>query len=380
MERPIRRRRRRFNFRMLLLPLIVIVLTGIVLAVVLIPKSTEISFDIVFDGIDGHGLFVRDEASVELEAYEKVVFENLSEGDLVEKDDPVVSAYKKGYIKATIDKLAETEKNIVQYQNQNIISGFDDKNIKNFDFEIQVAIQQMSTATENYLELYNTLCHLMQDREAYIRQTYNTESNTYIQGLYADEKALLESIKAWQDQIIAQKSGFISFYFDNAEGALTCENVLNLEAETFKEYLEKKYDSNLCGFKIVSDGKWYLAVSVKDVSVFDLNTHYTVFIGGDNAGEIGCLEKIISDRKTKLLIFSFEENVEKYLDMRKADVFIGERIEGFSIDSKYVVNSAVVIKGENGKETVPVEVIYSDGKRTIIKETDALKIGQKVYK
>ena len=323
---------------------------------------------------------MRNEESVSLQNYEKVVFENLTEGDFVEEGESIVSAYKKGYIKATVDKLSETEKNIVLYQNQNIISGFDDKNIKNFDFEIQVAIQEMSLANENYLELYNTLCNLMQAREEYIRSTYNTESNTYIQGLYADERTLLDSIKAWKDEICASKSGFMSFYFDNTEAELKNDALLSLDSTKLKEYFEKKYDGNLSGFKIVSDGKWYIAISVKNVAGFEVNSHYTVYIGGAKDGELGCLEKVLDEHKSKILIFSFEDNVEKYLNMRKADVFIGKRFEGFSVESKYVTNSAVVIKGENGKETVQVNVLYSDKKISIIEETDALKIGQKVYK
>ncbi len=356
---------------------VIILITAVTVTALAVPKSAKVQYDVIYDGISADGIIMRDEICTELSEYEKLYFENILDGDYIEAGTPVVRAFKKGYIKSTLQKLAETEKNIVTYQNQSVISSYDDRTVEKFDFDIEVIIRRMSEEKSGYIELYSTLCTLMKDRENYIKETYNTDSNTYLQELYADEKSMTESLNAWCDVFSASESGYCGFYCDGFENMNT-DSVSSIAS--FKEYRQKaSTDTNMNAFKIVTSEHWKLAVNVDSTEDFQEGLYYPVFLGNETEHEIGCLERIINEKKGNLLIFSFEDNVERYIDMRAADVFIGERIEGFTVPPKYIKDNKVLIKNAAGKTSISVDVIYTDSKKTVIAMTDSLKIGMKVY-
>ncbi len=374
--------RRRFGINESIITIVILlaVIAVAVLATVFIKSSTHIEYEVLYNGIDGKGLIVRNEKFCDLSQYEKLDFEQFIDGDKIENGQKVVTAFKKGYIKATLDKLAETEKNIVTYQNQSVISSYDDKKINKFDFDIDVVIRNMSEDSDGFIELYTKLCSLMQEREDYIRENFNTDSNTYIQQLFADEKSLTESLGSWCDVLSAQNDGFIGFYCDGFENELNFEKVQAMVGQDVKNYLNKEYSSNNSGFKIVNGEKWYLIISTKRATEFTEGLSYPVYIGNDTQSEIGCVEKIINDKKGKALVVSFTENVEKYIDFRLTDVHLGERIEGFSVKPSFVKNNSVIIKNGREKTEVPISAVYSDEDRVIFTVDDALKVGQKVYR
>ncbi len=352
---------------------------GILLSV-LIPKTDVIEYEIYYDGIKGEGIIFRDEVFYDLNGYEKVYYENVVDGQQILKNTPIASAYKKGYIKATLQKLFETEKSIVTYQNQNVITGFDDKNIQQLDFEIEVTIKQMSEKKDGYIELHNTLADLMYSRQEYIRSTYNTESNAYLQGLYSDELSMIESLKTWCDQLIASDDGYISFYCDGQEQKFNGEKAQSISYDEFRDEVERTYTDDHYGFKIVKDGKWYALVETDDGSAFQTGNYYPVYINNETQSEAGYLEKIIENRKGDILVFSFDDNIEKYLDIRTANIFIGNRFEGFAVDSEYIKNGVAIVKKDKEKHNIEVNVLYENDDIVIFDTTNELALGQKVYK
>ena len=354
-------------------------LLGIMLAI-FIPKTDKIEYEIYYDGIMGEGVILRDEIFYDLSGYEKVYYENVAEGQFVPQNTAVASAYKKGYIKSTLEKLFKTEKNIVSYQNQNVITSFDDKKIQQFDFEIDVIIKQMSERGGGYIELHNTLTDLIKTRQEYIRANYNTESNTYLQDLYTDELSITESLATWCDWLVTPNDGFIGFYCDGSEQELTTEKAQMISYDDFDDIIEREYINNRYGFKIVKDSKWYVVVDVEDASPFCVGNLYPVYIGNEKENEAAYLENIVENKKGSMLIFSFSDNVEKYIDLRTTDIFVGNRVEGFCVDAKCVKNDTVVIKKGKTKENVAVNVLYSNDKIKIFDITDELTLGQKVYK
>lgn len=374
--------KKRFNFdsRLIFIGVSALIIIAAVITIVLLKSSAQIEYDIVYSGISGKGLIIRQESYTDLSEYEKLDFERHIDGDTVNSGDSIVTAFKKGYIKTTLDKLRETENSIVAYQNQSVISSYDDKTITKFDFDIEVTLRNMSEYNEGFIELYTRLCSLMQQREDYIKETYNTDSNTYLQQLYSDEKSLADSLAAWSEVLTAAESGVIGFYCDGFESELTPEKAMTLSGQEVKDYLKKNYESNKSAFKIVSSEKWYAVVNVKSVDGFNAGMSYPVYIGNETEYEIGVLERIIDDKKGKALVFSFETGAQKYIDFRSCDIHLGERSEGYSVKNGFVSNSTVTVKIDGKKTVVPVEVLYSDSNKTVFKVSDSLQLGQKVYK
>ena len=351
-----------------------------VLISILIPNTENISYKIYYDGVGGNGVIFRDETFFDLSSYEKVLYDNVIEGQHITAGTKIASAYKKGYIKNTLVKLAETEKSIATYQNQNILTSFDDKNIKQFDFEIDVVIKRMSDENGGYIELYGTLCDLISDRQEYIRNTYNTENNEYLQSLYADEKNMIEALKTWCDTFSASENCFVGFYCDGKEEQLNTEKAQNVTYKEVENLLKEKNEKTNKGFKLVKENKWYITAKIEDTSLFTVGATYPVFIDNEKTYEAGLVEKIVEDRNGNIVVFSFNDNVEKYIDIRTTDIFVGQRFEGYSINSDYVKNGEVKIKSEKQKITVPVNVLYQGEEFVVFEVNEQLSLGQKVYK
>lgn len=368
--------------RIILLIIAVILIISIVsvFVYILVPKTDEIIYEIRYEGIKGEGVIFRDESFIDLSQYEKTLFNNVVDGQFVVAGTNIATGYKKGYIKSSLEKLIETEKNIVTYQNQNIITEFDDKKIRDYDFEIDVIIKKMSEANENYIELYCEICDLIMARQTYIRNTYNTENNDYLQGLYADEISLTESLKSWCDTFDAHDDGYIGFYCDGYEKEFGIENVQNYSCKDVTNLMKEEYENNLYGYKIVKDNKWYSLVVVEDASKFAAGNSYPVYIGNETEWEEGYLEEIKEDKSGYLLVFSFNDNVEKYSDMRITDFFVGQRIEGFCVESEFVENDSIFIENNDQKIRIQVEVLYHDEDIAIFNTDEQLQVGQKVYK
>jgi len=357
----------------------VAVLLIIAVIVILIPKSKTVSYEITYYGLSGKSVIVRDETVFDLSQYEKLDYNNIIDGQLVEADTEICTAYKKGYLKTNLDKLAETEKNIVTYQNQSIISGYDDKIIEAFDFDIDVTIYKMSTEESGYIELYGKLCSLLSEREEYIQKNYNTDSNTYLQGLYQDERNLADSLVAWSDKFVAQNEGYVGFYcFANEKNSY--DELINLSFGEIDDVIDEEDQAKQNCFKLVNGIEWYAFVEADKDEALEVNAYYPVYIGNAAECETGCLVKIIEGKKANIYVFSFNENIEKYLELRETDIKIGSRYEGFSIPSDYIVNSTVTVKVDGRKQKITVNVLYDDGKNSIVEVTDDLKIGEKVYR
>ena len=366
-----------FNYSPLIVfvAILMVIVTAVCL-IIFLPKSYAVQYDIVYDGIETKGMIIRDEYYTDLQNYEKLHYNNIVEGEFVKKDTDVVLAYKKGYIKNTLSKLNETEISIVNYLN-NIIVGYDDKNIQQFDFEIDVTIKKMSQVDSGFIEEYSKLCSLMKERAEYIRLNFTPDQ--MLEDLYKDEENLIASIDTWRDHIKAINDGFVGFFCDGAESQFNSSNVLNLSYADYNNAVKKGFKNDLNGFKIVADSKWYMLVETDEPDEFVAGNYYQVYISNQAQYEYGCLEKIIDEKKGDLLVFSFNDNVEKYLDLRETKVFIGSRYEGYSVKNKFIKNSSVIVKTDKKKTNIPVEILYSDKNRTVFKYNDQISLGQKVY-
>ena len=335
-----------------------LLLIGVILLLILFPYSGSIRYDIVYNGERLTGVILRTEHIVDLSSYEKVLFENMVDGQRLEQGEKIVTAYKKGYLKTSLDKLRETEKNIVAYQNQSVITGYDDRKIVMYDFDIEVLIRRMSEETA----------------------TYNTESNTYLQGLYQDEVSLLESLRVWRDELAATEEGYLGFYCNQSEGELSPGADMTLQQ--VKELVKREKKPMQNAFKVVTEEAWYIAVPVDRVDGrFTVEEHYPLYIGNADTYEPARLVSVQTEKRGAILLFRLEDNVEKYLDLFSTDLFVGQRVEGFSVPNRYVKNDSIKIKDDSGEEqNIPIQILYQDKDRTVFAPNDACRVGGKVYR
>ena len=160
---------------------------------------------------------------------------------------------------------------------------------------------------------------------------------------------------------------------------MNAEQLASVKPAELKGYLQADYNKNINAFKLVTDPKWYVAIVTEQSSAFQQGMHYPVFIGNAEESEIGCLENIVTERNSSVLVFSFEKNVEKYLDIRTATIHIGERFAGYEVPSSYVKNGTITVKNQQDRQEIAVEVLYDNGETAIMQETPALKVGQRIY-
>ena len=105
---------------------VIALITATVFSIIFAPKTCAIDYQIIKNGIEVEGVIIRDEQAFNLSEYEKLDFGGLIDGQKVEKGQQVVSAYKKGYIKTTIEKLVQTEEIIVTYLIETFLKNYDD--------------------------------------------------------------------------------------------------------------------------------------------------------------------------------------------------------------------------------------------------------------
>ena len=373
-------RRRRIRFAPGAILIFFVLLAAIILTAILASRpENKVGYHITYDGVSGQGLLVRTETMTDLSQYEKIVYENLVDGQKIAEGDALAAAYKRGYLKNTLAKLQETERSIVNYQNQTLLPPYDDRTIAKMDFDAEVLIGEMAAAEGGYIELYDQLCKLMEERQAYIQENYDVSSNIYMQELLSDERDYLESLRAWCDTFTASSDGFIGFYCDGLEETLRDFSPDDFDGSDLKDLLKKERKEQK-GFKIVKDDVWYLAVNVPSRLELDEGAAFSVYIGASVEAEPGTLVKAASTRQGTLLIFRFNDHVEKYLNTRVTEVFIGQRYAGMTVPVKALKGNTVTVKDGKTKRQVTVEPFYTDHRYAYFAPTDDLIIGQKVVK
>jgi len=367
--------------------LLITVITLLIL--ILMPKVSYVRYGTLYSSLSGDAVIIRSETANDLDAYDKLVF-TASEGQLLEQDDLILSAYKRGYVETELENIIAKEQSIADYQNSNTIKDYNKPELTQLNFDISVIISQMTGNSDQiaYETLHKKLLSLMQQRQDYIRNNFS--ANGALQQLYDDENALLTSMEAWVDQLSAKEAAYVSYACDGLEATYSFDKISDLKASdiinTIKDTKANAVSdlSNSRSYKTVSPSKWYVVLPTKNKDFRDKKGQsYELYLNNNAKPLTGLLYNVINDYQD-LLVFELTEGIESYLGQRVVSVSVGKNVTGFMVPAKYVVlqEQQAILHGQiaGKKQEIPVKVLYQNSEWAIVESADnKIVIDQKIY-
>lgn len=374
------------RFPMVIIP--VLLLAGVLLLWLLLPRTSHIRYGTVSSPLSGDAIIVRDETAVPLSGYEKIVY-HASEGELLTKGGAILSAYKTGYPSNNLASLIQLQRNIVVYQNETTLQDFDKPELTQMDFDIDVTIKQMQAGGDDasFTALHKKLLQLLKARQEYIRSNFTPDG--VLQQYYDDEDKLLTQMESWMDEYTAQQDTYISYYTDGLEQSyqpskladLKTSDILN-DIKLLKKNITQEKTVTL-QYKTVNPGKWYIVLPTKNTAYRDkTGQSYEIFLNNSTQPVIGQLYKVIEDYQD-LLIFEVSDGLGQYLSQRTVFASVGKRVTGFMVPLSYIEQgeNAVLHVDANGKnETVTVQILDQNEQWAVVEPVSGtLAIDQKIY-
>ncbi|MDD4376588.1 MAG: HlyD family efflux transporter periplasmic adaptor subunit [Eubacteriales bacterium] len=182
---------------------------------------------------------------------------------------------------------------------------------------------------------------------------------------------------------VSQAEGVVSYYADGYETLLTADNMskmtlAKLDSVTEKNVLKLERNSCIKGepvFKIIDNARWYLLCFVDTVNKdrYIVDDEITVSFPDD---EIRAKVKDIIEQGSKtLIILETNRYYEKFDRLRVADVKLitsdtnGLIVENTSITKVGKQQGVYVKNTSNSYEFVPVSVITTDGKYSVVEKS-----------
>ncbi len=175
-------------------------------------------------------VLVRDEASITVERYDKILFD-VVEGAHVQSGDQIAQVFKWGYQEQTMQALLDVEKNILEHQ-LSLVKGIVNPELDALNLQIQQKQNAIRAAVReesdvDMLTLEQELKALLNTRKELLRDIQPDETLT---GLYEQEQQQLTNLNTWKRDILNNEGeGVVSFYFDGYEQALSAKklNMIN---------------------------------------------------------------------------------------------------------------------------------------------------------
>ena len=175
-------------------------------------------------------VLVRDEASITVERYDKILFD-VAEGAHVATGDQIAQVFKWGYQEQTMQSLLDVEKNILEYQ-LSLVKGIVNPDLDALNLQIQQKQNAIRAAVRgesdvDMLTLEQELKGLLDARKELLKDIQPDETLT---GLYEQEQQQLTNLNTWKRDILNNEGeGVVSFYFDGYEQALSAKklNMIN---------------------------------------------------------------------------------------------------------------------------------------------------------
>lgn len=171
-------------------------------------------------------VLVRDEVSVTIERYDKILFD-VVEGAHVQTGDQIAQVFKWGYQEETMQSLLDVEKNIFDYQ-LSLIKGIVNPELDALNLQIQQKQNAIRSAVRgesiaDMLTLEQELKALLNSRKELLRDIQPDET---LSSLYQQEEQQLTNLSTWKRDILNDVGeGVVSFYFDGYEQALSARKL-----------------------------------------------------------------------------------------------------------------------------------------------------------
>ena len=342
-------------------------------------------------------LIVRDEVVYEAKNYGMTDF-IAEEGDYVEVGDPIVEVYEWGYNEETLSKLLDLQQTILTYEVEVSRAGVLDEDLDDINSRIDAKATEIQQAVfDNQLatlvSLKRDMQSLLEERMAHLKEVVvaDNQLNEY----YEEEQVLLEQIAEWCNEITANESGIVSFYFDGCEALMSKDNIGSFTKKVLEEVSEGKTietaeedQAYAPLYRVVNENEWYVVMLsdseipemfLGDVFsiVFDdyLDTQYTgvVYDAAELEENDGFVYTIL-----------IQDNIGPLLGERRVSAKLYTVIEGMRVPKACVKATDEVdyVETEDG-EVIPVFVIAEDGEYYFIQtyaDQATLEIGQVLKK
>lgn len=341
------------------------------------------------------GVVIRDEMSISVDRYDKVMFE-AAEGAESYEGMPVARVYKWGYSDDMMQSLITVEAQIYEAQAA-LLSGVENADLANIELQIgqkRAAIRTAHTRGEgDMLTLENELKSLLVQRREYLRNT--VQPTETLNALYAAEQTKKDQLDSYTTEVTASGSGVISFYFDGYEQALNYEKLNMLNSELVSSVL--KNTASMTGgsadnllYRLVNPNRWHLAfLTGKNEPLRTLaGTRYTVeFEGVPEASYTGtALEPIGSDGGVVNLL-EFSEPIGALLCARTVNATVTMEANGFVVPLSAIAmrdgTAYIKLRTGSGEHETAVNVLAKDEENALIQAKDAadpIAAGQRYMK
>ena len=410
-----RRKRRRFRLNPRFFIIIGVLFVVAAAAVYLLrhrSKSGSLSFDSVSMERKVAGAIIREETAVSTDRYEKINF-HVIEGDMVANNALIATVYRMGYQDESMITILNLEKEIYQYQAQQV--GSADATLNDINSRI-TAVEELirdvarQDSNQDDLVLEQQLRSLQQERSNYLYATVPVD--TYLQGLITQLNDQKATISNWTRDIInTAGSGIISFYFDGYEDVLSSSKLSTVNVALIRRVVRglntsmaSTSSSKAMLYRLVSPNHFYLAFATDIDDPFRVTEGESYYVTFDDYSDtvyqvtarapiVFAIEPTDEEEETStsgqgvVNILEFYTDIGSFSGIRTVNATISKAAQGLKLDKELITIENgipyVYIKNGDALMRVEVNVLSEDEKYCVIREsggTSILNQGQKVIK
>ena len=346
-------------------------------------------------------IVIRDENVIRSQEYARMNC-LVAEGEVVEAGEPVAELYTSDYSEKDLQNLISLQKTIKEYQQNNILKNIVDATLEDYNARISAKLEEISqaadsTRVQNLLVLEHELSALMTERQNYMRQIVTPDDA--LNSLYQQEADLQTKISANKQVIGLTESSAVSFFMDGYEESLNANRLDTLTVKMIEQVCKEitsygdsltqsngPMNANAPLLRAVNNNLWYLVYTMpaRENTLVEGTTCELTLEGYNDDEDLitATVHSVKREGSNVLVVLRVEHPVGAMMRLRKISVHIGRNAEGFKVPLKAVRdgNTVRVITGE-GQVDVPVEVVASNSRYAIIRQSDggaALALNQRL--
>lgn len=288
----------------------------------------------------------------------------LSEGQQVSAGERVMDVYKLGYSREITMSLWRTRQDIYKAQLE-VLGEARDVELRNYDNEVEALRHELSGAvlsgnTQRVLKMKDELTSLLADRSEYLRSTVQ-ETET-LRALYKLQQERETAVSDARLSLIAEKSGIVSYFFDDYSIALSADKLSTVTAELLDRIVKNTEKSlkwprtaNTGAYRIVDGGEWYLLFNTPSSQGMRVVPGEAYPIKLTGYGEFqGVAHSSFVSGGSVVNILKVNSAVGALLNARVVSAEIDYSFEGIRVEKR-------AVQFENGE---PFVELMMDGKRT----------------
>lgn len=302
---------------------------------------------------NSEAILVRDEEIYNAPEYGRATY-YVNEEEYVHREDLVATIFKANYQEEMVDQLYNIQEKIVNYQQESILNDIADHDIKNIQSKVDALIYEIQTHVKN-----DTLSdldkeekefrNLLLQRQQLIEK--KTVPDSYLQKLNEEEAKISRQLKEWKIDIMAPRSGLLSYQIDNLENILTFNSLEELDSNSYRDLInwrfaddsENKTEQTQVGspfFRIIDTEKWYIVCEIKYPEVFfrENETVSISFLDFEDKMLEGVVNRIIDGNNTFLLVIEFREGIKDFINTRNTSIRISKSVNGLVVPKRAIVD------------------------------------------